>query len=422
MLTGVGSIIEYFQATSVLPAPNAIETMYPQVIAATGGRFGVGYVNGFQFGYVDVWQAGVAGTPGPTPGPQPCTVQPGATTRSLTGAAQSQTISVTASTADCAWAATSSAAWITIVAGASGTGSGTMTFAVTRNGTGATRSGTINVGSGAVTVTQAPSLTNAAVHDISGDRASDLMWHNVGNGHVAVWNLVGHTVTDTYYVTNRNGAGVDTNWKVMGTGDLNGDGFADIVWRHSTGAVAAWFFEKGVIVSTQFLTLAEADPNWEIRAIGDLDGDGKSDIIWQNAGGTLGAWFMDGVTVRFPMFLSVFNPDPNWKIAGAGDLNADGKADLVWQNHATGAIAAWLLDGATVIGTRTLSIGQVPDLNWKIRGVGDTNGDGYADVLWQNISTGGLAVWYLNSFTVVATRWLSIGAVPDLNWTVVGPG
>ena len=291
VMTGGGALVEYFQATSVVPS-GPYETLFPQVIAAPSGRWGIGYVNGFIQGYVDVMHSALAGTPGPTPGAPPCAVEPNPSVPafSLTGAAQSRNIAVTASTADCPWTAGTSASWITISAGGSGAGPGTTTFSVARNSTGVPRTGSVFVGTGAVTVVQAPALGNAAVHDISGDRASDVMWHNVATGDVAVWNLISNTVISTYKVS----SGVNTNWKVQGTGDLNGDGFADIVWRHTNGTVAAWLMQNGQVAVTNFLiengfNAAEFDPGWDIRAVGDLDGDGRSDIIWQHASGVLGS-------------------------------------------------------------------------------------------------------------------------------------
>jgi hypothetical protein len=347
----------------------------------------------------------------------------------LSGAGQSATITVTASTADCAWTATSSASWLTITAGASGAGPGTTTYAVTRNASGATRSAIVTIGSGGVTVVQAPSLTDAAVHNISGARASDIMWHNVATGDVAVWDVEGWTVKGAYNLK----FGVATSWKIVGTGDLNGDGFADIVWRHSSGIVAAWFLQNGVIVGAQYLSLdggtaTETDAAWEIRAVGDLNGDGKCDIIWQNmAVGTLGVWYMDGGTVSSRASFNVGMADSNWKIAGAGDMNLDGKADVIWQNDATGALAGWAMDGHTVIWsgylmTMASATAGVSNTSWKIRGVGDTNGDGWADIIWQNTSTGDLGVWFLRYATVIEQRALTIPKVADTNWHVVGPG
>ena len=431
ILTGSGAVIEYFQATAVVPAPGQIESLTPQVAAAAGGRFGVSYINGYTFGYVDVLQAALAGSPGPSPGgptgPPPCGVEPNPSVPaiSLTGVGQSRTIAVTASTATCAWTASASASWISITGGASGAGPGITTFAVSRNNTGAPRSGTVSVGSGSVTIHQAPSLANAALHDMSGDRASDVIWHNVATGRVAVWNLEGWTVKGTSYLTS---AAVDTNWRLVGTGDLNGDGQADAVWRHSgTGAMAGWFLQMGTIIATQFLVedgaaAFEADLGWQVRGVGDLDGDGKSDIIWQHfPSGVLGVWYMDGVNVLSRASFNIGMPDSNWKIAGAGDVNGDGMADVVWQNDANGLLGVWLMNGHAVIWQRLLTAG-VSDTNWKIGGVGDTNGDGFADIIWQNMSTGDLGIWFLRNATVLEGRALTIGRVSDTNWHVVGPG
>ena len=60
--------------------------------------------------------------------------------------------------AGCAWTAASNAPWITVTGGASGTGAGTVTFAVAGT-TGATRSGTITVGGQTVTVVQGQGCT-----------------------------------------------------------------------------------------------------------------------------------------------------------------------------------------------------------------------------------------------------------------------
>lgn len=64
--------------------------------------------------------------------------------------------SVTVTTADgCAWTAVSGTPWLTVTGSASGTGAGTVSFAVEPNATGAPRSGTLTIGGQVFTVNQA---------------------------------------------------------------------------------------------------------------------------------------------------------------------------------------------------------------------------------------------------------------------------
>ena len=44
------------------------------------------------------------------------------------------------------------------------------------------------------------------------------------------------------------------------------------------------------------------------------------------------------------------NPGPAWHVKDAGDYNGDGKADILWQND-NGTPAVWLMDGVDVMTT-----------------------------------------------------------------------
>jgi hypothetical protein len=75
--------------------------------------------------------------------------------------------------------------------------------------------------------------------------------------------------------------------------------------------------------------------------------------------------------------------DLGWTIVGAGDFSGDDEWDLVWQ-HADGRVAVWLMHGTTLFDGSLVSAPQVADATWRIHGVGDVNGDGHCDLIWQN--------------------------------------
>ena len=67
----------------------------------------------------------------------------------------------------------------------------------------------------------------------------------------------------------------------MGTGDFNGDGKADILWRNTSTADVAVTFRKmhGHCFNHIHRNLPS---NWTVAGVGDFNGDGKTDILWRN--------------------------------------------------------------------------------------------------------------------------------------------
>ncbi|MBF0495900.1 MAG: S8 family serine peptidase [Deltaproteobacteria bacterium] len=100
------------------------------------------------------------------------------------------------------------------------------------------------------------------------------------------------------------------------------------------------------------------------------------------------------------------------------DFNGDGKADILWRNGSSGSIWMYFMNG-TSIGSQG-SVGFVSDPNWKIQGLGDFNGDGKADILFRHAITG--QVWmYLMNGTAVSSQG-PVATVSDLNWSIQGVG
>jgi Ca2+-binding RTX toxin-like protein len=262
----------------------------------------------------------------------------------------------------------------------------------------------------------------AGVGDFNGDGVSDILWRNMATGDNAIWKSA-----DSAQVQNVSNVG-DLAWKVAGVGDYNGDGKADILWRNgTTGSNAIW---NGANSATGLSVSNIPDTNWTLqgqtgtwsqdaaRVHYDFDGDGKSDLLWRNTLTGANAVWKGAVSANG---LPVSNvADTSWKVAGIGDFNGDGKADILWRSSdpAVGGVGVnnTIWKGGSSSSPQTVS--SIGDLNWKVAGIGDFDGDGKDDILWRNISTGGNAIWK----GAVSANGMAVSGIPDLNWKAAGIG
>ncbi len=223
----------------------------------------------------------------------------------------------------------------------------------------------------------------------------------------------------------------DTSWEIAGTGDFNGDGKVDLLWRNYgdgafQGLIDVWLM-NGIEFSGEDVIGQVPDLNWRIAGTGDFNGDGKTDILWRYYGegpyhGLNDIWFMNGTEFLGESVFSQIT-DLNWRIVGAGDFNGDGKTDILWRYYGTGAYQGvndiWFMRGTEFLDENVFS--QILDTAWEIEGTGDFNEDGRLDILWRYYGAGpyqGLNdIWYMNGTEFVGEDVFS--AVPDTNWKIV---
>jgi hypothetical protein len=260
-----------------------------------------------------------------------------------------------------------------------------------------------------------------AIPDFDGDDWLDLVFQNQADGRLETWAMNGVTRQGVVALTPSQVA--DTGWKIVGTGDFDADGQLDVAWQHADGRVAVWFMNGTTERSGTLLDPPQVDDlQWRIRAVADINADGRADLIWQHTGdGRVAVWFMDGSRLISGTLLTPGQVDDlGWEIVGAGDFNSDDEWDLVWQ-HTDGRIAVWLMHGTSLVDGSLISPPQVMDTTWRLHGVGDINGDGHPDLIWQNEADGRVAAWLMNGLTLVDGVLLTPNAVSDLNWKIVGP-
>ena len=117
---------------------------------------------------------------------------------------------------------------------------------------------------------------------------------------------------------------------------------------------------------------------------------GAHDILFQNASGQVAGWEVDGASLTGSALLGA-NPGPSWKAVGGGDFNGDSEPDILLHNT-NGNVAVWETDGTNV--TTTAAVAN-PGSNWKAIGTGDFDGDPFSDILLQN-TNGNVAIWEMS--------------------------
>jgi hypothetical protein len=241
--------------------------------------------------------------------------------------------------------------------------------------------------------------------DLDGDGKSDIVFEGRG-----AHRLVSMNGTNAQYATPLPGA--EPGWVLVGIGDFDGNGTADLLWQNSADTRQYWIYLMNAATIIGGGPVAAA-PGFKPTYIADFNGDLKSDILWENGSGGRWLYFMSGATVA--SFAAVPPATAGWEVAGVGDFNGDNQADLLWVNTAAPAqYWIYLLNGSLLIGEGSVNVAPGYQPTW----IGDMNRDGKADIIWEN---GSSSRWvYEMNGAALAGSFALPPASPG--WTLVGTG
>ncbi len=208
--------------------------------------------------------------------------------------------------------------------------------------------------------------------------------------------------------------------------DVNGDGRSDLVaYNRTNGAVMRYLLNTDAgrpYVASQELVYVEPNLDWRIVGDGDFDGDGITDLLWRN--GTSGWLYLMPFTAYGrpgPGQMIYAEPDAAWKIVATPDLDGDGKADILWRNASTGQVYAMLLDGFAI--TAQGHVYREPNVQWNIAAVGDTDADGrHNEIVWQHAATGEVYVQTVESAGGFSVSGAFVPHALGLSWKVLAAG
>ena len=210
---------------------------------------------------------------------------------------------------------------------------------------------------------------------------------------------------------------------------------ATVDWQDGSGGVlVSWAMNGPQIASSNEITFqgSPAQPNssWSVAGVGDFNGDGNTDLLWRNTNGTLVDWSMNGSQITSSQDVT-FNgtaaaPNSSWSVAGIGDFNGDGNSDILWQNT-NGTLVDWSMNGSQITSSQDVTFNgtaAAPNSSWSVAGIGDFNGNGNSDILWRN-TNGTLVEWDMNGSQVTSNQEVTFdgaAAMPNSSWSVAGVG
>jgi hypothetical protein len=239
--------------------------------------------------------------------------------------------------------------------------------------------------------------------DFDDDHKSDIVLRDENTGEVQVWLMDGATHTGTLNAT--------PSWQrqLIGIADLAGTGHDRILVR-GTGSTAPIV---GIIPGGGSHNLVNPDgsnaiPPWnmQLAGTGDFDGDGKSDLLFRDASTRqLLIWYMNGSTVE-----QTYTPNIAAQLVrGIGDIDGDGHADLIYSaTTSTPGLYSTQLDVVYFHARGNCyddaAFGSLPNSQWRIEQISDANTDGHAEIYVRNRKTGEFGMF-----------WVTKAAAPRLN-------
>jgi hypothetical protein len=183
------------------------------------------------------------------------------------------------------------------------------------------------------------------------------------------------------------------------TGDLDANGVSDFLWRNDyDGSLMAITLDASDGTSAlTTVTGGSKDMHTQIYGFADFTGDGSADLLWRNLNtGKLTVWSMGGAVVQSTATLSSVDLPSYTLIKAVGDFDGNGKADILFQDADSMVTRTWFDTSWAAFDANALPLNSPSPStsdNSETIGTGDFDGDGRADVLWHDLTNDTYRIW-----------------------------
>lgn len=174
-------------------------------------------------------------------------------------------------------------------------------------------------------------------------------------------------------------------WYWMGAGDFNGDGWDDVMLRRDDGVWVYYPLDGSrVIAAERGWANLTRNPDFRVVGVGDFNADGRDDILMRRTDGAWAYYPMNGRRViRAQAGWANLPREVDWRVAGVGDFDGDGQADVLLR-HIDGPWRHYAMDGRRVVPGQSRTAHLPRDPHWRLAGIGDFHGDGRDGVLLRH--------------------------------------
>ncbi|MBC7622548.1 MAG: hypothetical protein H7232_04090 [Aeromicrobium sp.] len=264
------------------------------------------------------------------------------------------------------------------------------------------------------TPTTLPPLSKRGGVDLDGNNKSVLLISSTGGITQA-----GRLVNNTFQWSSSPLLNPGQNFRLLGAVDFAGTGKSDLaaletVSLNAFGQGDARLF-RNFDIAGGGSSIRLVKPSWDAQVVGDLDGDGFGDIVWRFQGqspnindqGVSYIWFTDGNGVS--QVRKRGGAPLTWKLVGAADLNNDSAADMVYVSPSNEIRVLMATPSRTCA---NLSGGTIPAGSSAIK-LADFTGNRRGDILARNGTTGRIDIVSLSAAGLTLPAYT--GAPDDQN-------
>ena len=204
-------------------------------------------------------------------------------------------------------------------------------------------------------------------------------------------------------------------------GDYDGDGRADVLLRHTDRSWRYYAMDGLAVVGEPARVSMTPKPEWHWAGAGDFNGDGRDDVLLRRADGPWVYYPLDGhrVLVEERGWANLTR-NLDWRVAGVGDFNGDGRDDMLLRRM-DGVWVYYPMNGRRVVAEERGWANLPRDTGWRMAGIGDFNGDRRDDVLLRH-EDGAWRYYPMNGRRVVADQRGTPQLTDSLAWQAVGIG